>query len=321
MQGEWRNVNGKTKKACAIQMQPSIASFFQAKPSKFKTSGSLDAHQEEEELTDSDIMEIDPPSGPDTEKMNTSKPSAVSYAVEPQAIELLQTEEAAVPTFGNTESPITLTETYEDDFDSCTNTESDHNNRHIETLRRKYWNKSTVLSKNNAAQWMLDLEAVSHTGELPENKQGKGATHQSHFQITKVYSALQDWVKGEVPFDKGRYNGRLCAPKLRCYVNEFLFPSLKIQDTISLTTSVGWLKRLGFRMSCVKKGLPIVMKEMMLFALSQNSVMDKRSTIPYFTMKLVFMLMTLIATFGCEMDNHHFKVKAVDRLSMSLSLL
>ncbi|KAF8990155.1 hypothetical protein BDQ17DRAFT_1547324 [Cyathus striatus] len=29
---QWRNVNGKTKKARAIQMQPSIASFFQAKP-------------------------------------------------------------------------------------------------------------------------------------------------------------------------------------------------------------------------------------------------------------------------------------------------
>ncbi|KAF9008427.1 hypothetical protein BDQ17DRAFT_1323742 [Cyathus striatus] len=77
---------------------------------------------------------------------------------------------------------------------------------------------------------------------LPENKQGKGAYHKSYLDQLDVNSAIQNWLKGEVPLDKGGFKGRLCAPKLQHYVNEFLFPSLQIEDKICLTTSVSWLK-------------------------------------------------------------------------------
>jgi hypothetical protein len=35
----------------------------------------------------------------------------------------------------------------------------------------------------------------------------------------------------------------------------FLFPSLNIEDTISETTAVRWLKKLGFKLSRVQKGV------------------------------------------------------------------
>lgn len=43
--------------------------------------------------------------------------------------------------------------------------------------------------------------------------------------------------------------------KLRRYVNEFLFPSLEIEDTIHESTAVRWLKKLGFTVSRVQKGV------------------------------------------------------------------
>lgn len=43
--------------------------------------------------------------------------------------------------------------------------------------------------------------------------------------------------------------------KLRTYVNKFLFPSLEIEDTISESTAVRWLKKMGFRLSRVQKGV------------------------------------------------------------------
>ncbi|KAF9009680.1 hypothetical protein BDQ17DRAFT_1421844 [Cyathus striatus] len=87
---------------------------------------------------------------------------------------------------------------------------------------------------------------ILKTGQLPENKQGKGAYYKSYLDHPDVNSAIQNWLKGEVPIDQGGFSGRLSAPKLWHYVNEFLFPSLHIEDTICLTTSVSWLKRLGF---------------------------------------------------------------------------
>jgi hypothetical protein len=38
-------------------------------------------------------------------------------------------------------------------------------------------------------------------------------------------------------------------------VNEFLLPQLKISETISISTSVRWLKKLGFSMRRVVKGI------------------------------------------------------------------
>ena len=43
--------------------------------------------------------------------------------------------------------------------------------------------------------------------------------------------------------------------KLCQYVNQFLFPKLQIEDTISETTAVCWLKKLGFKLSHVQKGV------------------------------------------------------------------
>ncbi len=43
--------------------------------------------------------------------------------------------------------------------------------------------------------------------------------------------------------------------KLKRYVNEFLFPELKIEDTISESTAVRWLKKLGFSLCRVRKGV------------------------------------------------------------------
>ena len=43
--------------------------------------------------------------------------------------------------------------------------------------------------------------------------------------------------------------------KLRRYVNEFLLPSLNIETTISISTAVRWLKKLGFTLSRVRQGV------------------------------------------------------------------
>jgi hypothetical protein len=45
--------------------------------------------------------------------------------------------------------------------------------------------------------------------------------------------------------------------KLRCYVNEFLLPSLNIESMILISTAVYWLKKLGYTLSRVKKGVYI----------------------------------------------------------------
>lgn len=43
--------------------------------------------------------------------------------------------------------------------------------------------------------------------------------------------------------------------KLRRYMNEFLFPSLEIEDTIHESTAIRWLKKLGYTVSRVQKGV------------------------------------------------------------------
>lgn len=45
--------------------------------------------------------------------------------------------------------------------------------------------------------------------------------------------------------------------KLRRYVNQFLLLSLMIEQTISESTAVWWLKKLGFTMCWVQKGVYI----------------------------------------------------------------
>lgn len=51
-------------------------------------------------------------------------------------------------------------------------------------------------------------------------------------------------------------NSNQIAPdKLRCYVNEHLFPELEIDDTIGVTTATAWLKKLGYRLRRYQKGV------------------------------------------------------------------
>jgi len=45
--------------------------------------------------------------------------------------------------------------------------------------------------------------------------------------------------------------------KLCRYVNQFLFPSLGIESEISKSTAVHWLKKLGFKLQKVSKGIYI----------------------------------------------------------------
>jgi hypothetical protein len=43
--------------------------------------------------------------------------------------------------------------------------------------------------------------------------------------------------------------------KMRRYINDFLLPKLKINTTISESTAVRWLKKMGFSLCRVQKGV------------------------------------------------------------------
>lgn len=43
--------------------------------------------------------------------------------------------------------------------------------------------------------------------------------------------------------------------KMRRYINDFLLPELKINSTISESTVVRWLKKMGFSLCRVQKGV------------------------------------------------------------------
>ncbi|KAJ7495190.1 hypothetical protein FB451DRAFT_1163929 [Mycena latifolia] len=93
---------------------------------------------------------------------------------------------------------------------------------------------------------------------LPESQRGKGAIHPSVLNLPEVQEALRDWANGILPIENGGFEGQASVikpEKLRRYVNEFLLPKLKISDTISVSTSVRWLKKLGFAMRRVMKGV------------------------------------------------------------------
>lgn len=57
------------------------------------------------------------------------------------------------------------------------------------------------------------LRSMAHelftTGRLPENNHGKGAYHESYLNRPGVSSALQQWVKGILPFEEGGFIGRV----------------------------------------------------------------------------------------------------------------
>ena len=53
------------------------------------------------------------------------------------------------------------------------------------------------------------LAHLYRVGELQVSKQGKGAVHQSLLSEPRVAAAIQNWVKGAVPVEKGGYIGRV----------------------------------------------------------------------------------------------------------------
>ncbi|KAJ7430785.1 hypothetical protein B0H11DRAFT_2210849 [Mycena galericulata] len=95
----------------------------------------------------------------------------------------------------------------------------------------KYW----------AQKLRSTARTFSETGELPENNQGKGAKHKTHFDDPDVKPRLQAFARGLVPEAEGGFKGRIAPDKLRRYVNEHLFPELEIEDTIGVTTATAWV--------------------------------------------------------------------------------
>ncbi|KAJ7472095.1 hypothetical protein FB451DRAFT_1471312 [Mycena latifolia] len=111
--------------------------------------------------------------------------------------------------------------------------------------KTKYW----------AQKLRSTARIFSATGELPENNQGKGTKHKTHFDDPDVKPRLEAFARGLVPEAEGGFKGRIAPDKLRRYVNEFLFPELEIEDTIGVTTATAWLKKLGYRLRRYQKGI------------------------------------------------------------------
>jgi len=76
--------------------------------------------------------------------------------------------------------------------------------------------------------------------------------------------------------------------KLRRYVNNFLLPELKIQDTISESTAVRWLKKIGFSLNRVQKGVYVDGHERPDVVASRNDFISYMFTqvLPYVLIRL-----------------------------------
>ncbi|KAJ6560989.1 hypothetical protein B0H10DRAFT_2240174 [Mycena sp. CBHHK59/15] len=102
--------------------------------------------------------------------------------------------------------------------------------------------------------WALAVHLAA-TGELPESKQAQGAFHVTLLKNPEILAAVRIWASGALDFNEGGFEGRIKPVKLKHYVNDFLLPSLGIEDTISESTAVRWFKKLGFTLSRWKKGV------------------------------------------------------------------
>jgi hypothetical protein len=114
---------------------------------------------------------------------------------------------------------------------------------------------------------------LRRTGELPENNQGKGGAHATLLNRPDIASGVRRFVNGDIPIEEGGFGGRVSGlvshsrfikltqisqmrpHKLCRYVNKFLLPSLRLEDSISEATAVRWLTKLGFKLSRVQKGV------------------------------------------------------------------
>ncbi|KAJ7649588.1 hypothetical protein B0H17DRAFT_1147703 [Mycena rosella] len=111
---------------------------------------------------------------------------------------------------------------------------------------------ATALAKGPAfARRLRKLATHLEThGELPKSTQGQGAFHFTLLDNPDILSAVRVWCSGALDFDEGGFEGPIKPAKLRRYVNDFLLPSLDIENIISESTAVRWLKKLGFKMFC-----------------------------------------------------------------------
>ena len=114
---------------------------------------------------------------------------------------------------------------------------------------------------------------LCRTGELPENNQGKGGAHATLLNRPDIASGVRRFVNGDIPIEEGGFGGRVSGlvshsrfikltqiyqmrpHKLCRYVNKFLLPSLRLEDSISEATAVRWPTKLGFKLSRVQKGV------------------------------------------------------------------
>ncbi|KAJ7204810.1 hypothetical protein GGX14DRAFT_569389 [Mycena pura] len=125
--------------------------------------------------------------------------------------------------------------------------------RNFEAKIKKY--RKTHLSPRALTAMTLEKGAQRMSGKLPENNQGKGARHKTHFDDPDVKPRLQAFARGLVPENEGGFKGRIAPDKLQHYVNEHLFPELKIDDTIGVMTATAWLKKLGYHLRRYQKGI------------------------------------------------------------------
>ncbi|KAF7291198.1 DDE family endonuclease [Mycena indigotica] len=128
--------------------------------------------------------------------------------------------------------------------------------------------------------WARNLRSIAReflaTGEIAESNQGKGAHHATHFDNPDVKPRLDAFCKRLIPpekpwrpqerrtcmcllhfiFDTCTHGTPQISPqRLRKYVNEFLLPELEITTTISLSTALAWLKKLGYSIKKYQKGI------------------------------------------------------------------
>ncbi|KAF9009679.1 hypothetical protein BDQ17DRAFT_1421843 [Cyathus striatus] len=201
---EWRISNRKTKKARAIQMQPSIASIFKVKPLKFKLTQLQDVSAEDELLTvdhneacDMHTISNSPNDNitvvsSTAQSKSTNPSSSTPPTLEPETVSLNDVPaEAIVDEFDTTEDTCKSSQNaIEDcnDLDNISNVSDAKSNdtnlgvhelsdsefihmhnrlsRHVQQLKSEYRKEKSIHANGDVAWKMLDLKAISQYNDL-----------------------------------------------------------------------------------------------------------------------------------------------------------